>query len=55
MNRNEIMDNLADWFGIEADEHGEYNIDDYEWRTGVSIGKKFLCLAEVVRCIEAMQ
>ena len=55
MDRQEIMERVAEWFGIEPDENGEYDIDDYDWQAGCYInGGKFLNLGEVVRCIENM-
>ena len=56
MEREEIMEMVAEWFEIEPDEDGTYNIDDYDWTAGCSMGRdrKWLCLAEVVRMIESM-
>lgn len=51
MERNEIMEYVADYFGIENDG----NIDSYTWNAGCSIESskdKWLTLAEVVECIE---
>lgn len=55
MERQKITEMLAEWFGIEADENGEYDINDYDWREGCSMGYRgqWLNLAEVVECIEA--
>lgn len=55
MDRQEIMEMLAEWFGIEPDEDGTYNIDSYDWQAGCSMGYggRWLNLAEVVKCIEA--
>lgn len=48
------MEILANWFNVDPDEDGNYDIDDYEWTAGCSMGPgdKWLCLAEVVRCLE---
>lgn len=54
MDRQEIMEIIAEWFGIESDEDGNYDIDSYDWQAGCSMGYggKWLCLAEMVKCIE---
>lgn len=52
MERQEIMEALAVWFGIEPDENGEYDIDSYDWISGCYINGNWLSLGEVVRCIE---
>lgn len=50
MDRDEIIERLAVHFGIEPNENGEYDLDDYDWQAGCSMGlsSKWLCLAEVV-------
>lgn len=56
MDRQEIMEMLAEWFGIEPNEDGEYDINDYDWCSGCSMGNSsgiWLTLGEVVRCLEA--
>ena len=53
MDRQEIMEMLGEWFGIEPDEEtGEYDIDSYDWQAGCYMNHKWFSLAEVVRCIE---
>lgn len=55
MERQEIMEKVAEWYGIEPDENGEYDIDSYDWQAGCYIARgTFLNLAGVVRCIESM-
>lgn len=53
MDRQEIMKMLAEWFDIEPNENGEYDITSYDWIAGCSMGNSWLSLAEVVRCLEA--
>lgn len=53
MSRQEIMEYLAEWFGIEPDEDGEYDINDYDWQAGCYMNHKWFSLAEVVQCIES--
>lgn len=52
MERQEIMRILAEYFELELDEEEELDIEDYDWQAGCYIGKKWFCLAEVVKCIE---
>ena len=52
MSREELMERLADWFGIEPDENGEYDITDYDWTSGCYMNHTWFSLAEVVRCLE---
>ena len=55
-NRQEIMALIAEWFGVEPDDDGTYDIDDYDWRAGCStggFGSTWMCLAEMVKCIES--
>lgn len=52
MDREEIMERLADYFELED---VDFDIDSYDWQAGYYIGdgRKFLCLAEVVKFIES--
>ena len=52
MDRQEIMRKLARWFDIEPDEDGTFDIDSREWQTGCYNNGVWLCLAEIVYCIE---
>lgn len=52
MSRQEIMEMLADWFHVDPDENGEYDINDYDWQSGCSFNGEWLCLAEIVECLE---
>ena len=52
MDRQELMERLADWFGIEPDENGEFNINSYDWQAGCYSNGSWLSLAEVVKCLE---
>ena len=53
MSRQEIMEMLGEWFGIEPNEDGTYNIKDYDWQAGCYMGDHWFSLAEVVLCLEA--
>lgn len=59
MSRQEIMERVARYFGVEPDDYGEYDINSYEWSAGCYTGCKneydettFMSLAEFVKCIE---
>ena len=55
MDREEIMELVADWFGISPNENGTFDIDDYNWQSGCYMGNgRWFCLAEVVKCIESI-
>lgn len=34
--KDEIIEALAEAYGIEKDEDGKYDLDDYEWTSGCS-------------------
>lgn len=54
MSREEIMEYVASYFGIEPDEDGEFDISGYDWQAGCYINRdQWMSLAEVVRCIES--
>lgn len=54
MTREEIMERIADFYGIEPSDNGEYDIDSYNWQAGCSLGRDgaWLCLASIVDLIE---
>ena len=52
MDRQILMEYIAERFGIEADEDGKYNICGYDWQSGCYIGHEWFCLAEVVYLFE---
>ena len=56
MNRQEIMEYIAEYFGIEPDIDDDgneyYDIDSYDWQSGCYIDRRWFSPAEVVRCIE---
>ena len=59
MDRQEIIECVAHWFGIEPDEgYYDYDTNSYNWQAGCylsgSTNGTFLNLAEVVDCIEDM-
>ena len=53
MDREEIIERLAEYFGIEPDENGEYDLNDYDWQAGASMGYggMWLNLANVVEAL----
>lgn len=53
MSMKEIIERLADAYGIEPDEDGFYDLDDYDWRSGCgfSRGWNFLSLKNVVEAL----
>ena len=50
MDREEIIEKLASYFGLEPGEDGEYDLDSYDWQAGCSMGYGglWLNLANVV-------
>ena len=52
MERQKIMEYLAEYFYIEPNEDGEFDINDYDWQAGCYTNGKWFSLAEVVKCIE---
>lgn len=53
MDREEMIERLAEYFGIEPDEEtGEYDLNDYEWQAGCSFGGGvWLNLANIIECL----
>lgn len=50
--REEVVQGVAEYYGIEPDEEGKYNLNDYEWQAGCYIRNgHWLSLADVVACI----
>lgn len=48
MDREEIIERLADYFGIEP-EDGDYDLDGYDWQSGAYLnGREWLSLAVIV-------
>ena len=56
MSREEIIQYVANWFGIEPNDDGVYDLDDSDWTTGCRdyVTGKWFCLKEVVKCIDGM-
>lgn len=58
MDEMEIMEKVAEWFGVEPNDDGTYDINTYDWQAGcyMNVGgdSKFLNLAEVVYLIESI-
>jgi hypothetical protein len=52
MERQEIMEALAEHYEIEPDENGEYDIEDYDWQAGCYTNGKWMSLAEIVKIME---
>lgn len=61
MSRNEIVEAVADYYGIDYDDidkkdNGDYDIrNDYNFQAGCSMGNgTWLNLESVVKCIESI-
>lgn len=52
MDRQEIMEYIAERFGIEPNENGEYDINDYDWQAGCYCNDGWLNLAVIVEIVE---
>lgn len=54
MDEKKLKKYIADWFGVEPDEDGEYDTSDYDWTAGCSFGYggKWLSLGEVLECMK---
>lgn len=52
MERQEIMEVLAEYYGIESNENGEYDIEDYDWQAGCYTNGRWMSLGEIVKIIE---
>ena len=52
MNEQRIMEIVAEYFGIQPNDDGTYDIDDYDWQSGCMHGKAWLCPALIVKIIE---
>ena len=50
MDRQEIIERLAEYFEIEPDVDGNYNLNGYDWQAGCYTGRgdMWLTLANVV-------
>ena len=52
MNRQDVVDMVADYYGIETDDNGHANEESYAFQSGCSIGNgTWLTLSSVVDCI----
>ena len=54
MDREEIINALAEYFGIEPSEDGEYDLTDYDWTAGCRFAygsDRWLSLANVVKAL----
>lgn len=52
MDREDIMQEIAEYFHIEPNDEGEYDIESYNWQAGCYIDSTWFSPAEVVYCIE---
>lgn len=53
MTHEEIIKAVAEFYNVEPDENGGYNVSDYDFTAGCSLGNGlWLNLASVVDCIE---
>lgn len=51
MDRDEIIEILADYYEIEPNEEGEFDLNEYDWQAGCSFNGKWLNLATIVRLL----
>ena len=52
MTRQEMIEKLAEYFDIEPNEDGEYDLDDYEWTAGCRFnGSTWLNLKNIINCL----
>ena len=51
MDKNEIIEKLADAYSIERNEEGEYDLSDYSWQSGCYLNHEWFSLAEVVNIL----
>lgn len=52
MSRDEIMQAVAEWFRIQPNDGGGYDIDDYDWQSGCYHNGIWVSLEQVVYLIE---
>lgn len=52
MDRQTIMEYVAERFNIEPEDDGTFDINDYDWQSGCYFKETWLCLAEIVDLIE---
>ena len=55
MSKEEFIKVLADEYGIEPNEDGKYDLNDYDWTSGCSFGYGrgvWLTLANIVNAFE---
>lgn len=51
--REMVMEALANYFGIEPDEDGTYDINSYDFTSGCYLNRdQWLSLKEIVYCME---
>lgn len=54
MTRQEIINFIGEWFRIEPEENGEYDINSYDFQAGCYHNGRWLNLAEVVKMAEEL-
>lgn len=54
MTREELIEALAEYFGIEPDDNGEYNLNSYDWESGCYFNHQWFSLKEVVRALSPL-
>ena len=52
MDRQTLMRYIADWFRVEPEDDGTFDINDYDWQSGCGFHGKWMCLAEIVELVE---
>lgn len=50
--KEQIIKALAEYFRIEADEDGNFDLDDRDWTCGCNFNGRWLCLRAVINCLE---
>lgn len=51
MKKEEVIEALAEYFDIEPNEDGEYDLNDYDWEAGCKSNGQWFSLKEVVRAL----
>lgn len=53
LDREEVIEALANYFGIEKDEDTEtYNFNSYSWEAGGYLNNRWLSLNTIIRALE---
>ena len=52
MTSEQVIEHVAEWYNIEPNEDGAYDLKDYDWTSGCNFDGHWMCLSDVVGCIE---